>query len=707
METLTHGGERLGDRLPRLVAGRRSKWVVVLLALLVSGAALAFGGSPTVSGAPTAALPSGADSTQVTTLQERLPSADVDPALIVYSRPGGTLTDADVAAITARADAVTAAFPDAPVSPPVVADDRAAALVSVAFPAGLPSAELSSTVGQLRSDARADLPEGLQAQVTGSAAFTVDLGAVFEGADITLLAATSLVVALLLLVTYRSPWLWLVPLTVVGVGDQVAAKVVAVLTRTTGLTVDDSTIGITSVLVFGAGTNYALLLIARYREELRSTEDRHTAMQQALRSAGPAVLASSGTVFLALLTLSAAVTPSSRSIGLAGAAGIAVAVVYALIVLPAALVLFGRGLFWPFTPRLGQPDPTRSGPWARIGAAVVRYPRRVAVASVVVLGVLAAGTTAITSGLSLTEQFREPVESAQGLDTLAQGFPAGSADPAAVITTAATADQVVAAAQAVPGVSRASVAESDGEITQVDVVFDARPGTDESFATVEALRTAVAAVPGSDALVGGTEATELDARDAAARDRLVVIPLVLGVVLLVLLFLLRAVVASVLLILTVVASYAASMGASWVLFRTLFDFPALDAGVPLLAFLFLVALGVDYNIFLVTRAREEALLSGTRAGMVTAVAVTGGVITSAGVLLAAVFTVLGVLPLITLTQLGVIVGFGVLLDTLLVRSVLVPALVSMLGRRFWWPSALSRADEEPAPQPPVPESVRV
>ncbi len=696
----------MGDRLAGLVAGRRSKWVVVLLALLVSAAALALGGSPRVSQEVTAALPSGADSTEVAALQQRLPSASVDPALIVYSRPGGTLTDADVAALGERADAVTAAFPDSPVSPPVVADDRAAALVSVSLPADLPTAELGTTVERLRAEAATDLPDGLRAQVTGNAAFTADLGAVFEGADITLLAATALVVALLLLLTYRSPWLWLVPLTVIAVGDQVAAKVVAVLTRTTGLTVDDSTVGITSVLVFGAGTNYALLLIARYREELRRTEDRHTAMQRALRSAGPAVLASSGTVFLALLTLAAAVTPGSRSIGLAGAAGIAVAVVYALVVLPAALVLFGRGLFWPFTPRLGQPDPTRSGPWSRIGAAVVRYPRRVAVASVIVLGVLATGTTAISAGLSLTEQFREPVESAEGLETLAAGFAAGTADPAAVITSAATAEQVASAARAVPGVDAATVGETDGDLTQVDVVLDARPGSEQSFDTVRALREAVAAVPGSDALVGGTEATELDARDAAARDRLVVIPLVLAVVLVVLLTLLRAVVASVLLILTVIASYAAAMGAGWLLFRTLFDFPALDAGVPLLAFLFLVALGVDYNIFLVTRAREEAAHAGTRAGMVTAVAVTGGVITSAGVLLAAVFAVLGVLPLITLTQLGVIVGLGVLLDTLLVRSVLVPALVSMLDRRFWWPSALSRSEPEPTRQPAPLETAR-
>jgi putative drug exporter of the RND superfamily len=344
-----------------------------------------------------------------------------------------------------------------------------------------------------------------------------------------------------------------------------------------------------------------------------------------------------------------------------------------------------------------------------VARAVVARPWRVAAGSLALLAIMAAGLAGLRIGLSQTEQFRVRAESVDGLKTLARYFPAGAADPAAVLATSAQADAVLNATRAVPGVSAARVVDraagTDGVgIVRVDVTLDAAPGTEASYDAVRALRAAVDPVPGPRVLVGGAVAADLDARTAALRDLRVVVPLVLAVVLLVLVLLLRSLVLPLLLVATVVLSFFASLGASWWAFRRLFDFPALDVGVPLLAFLFLVALGVDYSIFLVTRAREEAIVAArtqdpdaaTRSAVVTAVAVTGGVLTSAGILLAAVFAVLGVLPLITLTQLGIIVGFGVLLDTLVVRTVLVPALVALLGRRAWWPGGLPAGGSDPS-----------
>lgn len=665
--------------------GRSGKWLTIVLAIVISGLALAFGGAAKVSTDPADSLPKGAESAAVARLQQEFPSGQVLPALVVYSR-SGALTADDRAAIDADAERMAARAVGGRVPPPVMAPEGDVALLTVPLAGTLSNSELSEAVAQVRAEARDGLPAGARVEVTGGAGFKVDLSSVFSGANITLLAVTASVVALLLLLTYRSPWLWLVPLAVVGVADQVAAKAVALLTNLTGLTVDDSTLGITSVLVFGAGTNYALLLIARYREQLRIHEDRHQAMSAAVRSAAPAILASSATVALALCTLLFALSPFNRAIGMAGAIGIVIAVAYALIVLPAAMVLFGRGLFWPFAPKVGQADPARDGLWRRVGAGVARRPILMTLVSVGVLAFLAVGAVGVQSGLSQTEQFREKVEAIAGQETLSRAFPAGSAQPVVVIAREPAAEAVLQAAKGAPGVSTATVADSASDLTKINVVLAAEPGSDASLTAVEKLREAVKAVPDGQALVGGPEAIDLDERQAATRDQFVVIPLVLGVVMLVLLLLLRSVVAAVTLVTTVIISFVASFGAGWFAFERFFDFPAMDLSVPLLSFLFLVALGVDYNIFLTHRAREEAVRQGTHAGIVTALAVTGGVITSAGIVLAAVFAVLGVLPLITLTQLGIIVGFGVLLDTLLVRSVLVPALVTLMGERFWWPS---------------------
>ncbi len=706
------------------LVGRRAKWVVVVLAVLVSGAALGLAGEAEPVSTTAAVLPDSAESARAAAARDLLPSSGVSPAIAVFTREDGELDQDDLAAVqsagdraqTVAADVLarsqdegsTPAGPPAGGSepvPPQVSEDGSTALVVIPLPADLADAELGTAVDDLRSALREELPDGVRVALTGGPAFGADIGKVFDGADITLLATTAGVVALLLLLTYRSPWLWLVPLTVVGVGDQVAAKVLAVLSRVTEVRADGAVTGIVSVLVFGAGTNYALLIIARYREELRHVEDRHEAMRRALGSAAPAVLASGGTVVLALLALGFADDPFARSLGYAGAAGITVALVYGLLVLPAAMVLFGRRLFWPFVPRVGQADPTRTGVWAKVGAAVTGRPVVTVVASVLALGVLAAGGIGLTIGQSPEEQFLETPEAVVGQQQLADAFPAGTGEPAVVIAAADAVDDVQSAAEDVEGVDQVQPGEGDGEVVPLSVVLSAEPGSTAAFDQVRDLRAAVQAVDSS-ALVGGSDAEALDSRDTAARDRLVLFPVILAIVLLVLLVLLRSVVAAVVLVLLVVATYVASTGASWFAFQNLLGFPPLEVSTPLLTFLFLVALGVDYSIFLTTRAREEAI-SGSRAkeSITTALAVTGGVITSAGILLAAVFAVLGVLPLVQLAQIGVIVGFGVLLDTLVVRSLLVPALVTLLGERFWWPSRPGHgkhvAHEEPEPAEPV------
>ncbi|GAB3793336.1 MMPL family transporter [Nocardioides ungokensis] len=669
--------------------GRRLSWVVVALALLFSGVMLAADVTARTAPNATSNLPDDAESAQAARLADRLGTSEYTPAIVVFDRGGAPLTREDRAAVAAKVRELAGLADDGQRVFPAFADDGAAAFVGVPLAADTPEEDLAGPIGKIRAVAGAGLPDGLRAQVTGGPAFVVDLSKVFDGADVTLLITTASVVALLLLLTYRSPWLWLVPLTVVAVADQVAAKLLAVGTHVLDFQTDGATTGITSVLVFGAGTNYALLLIARYREELRREGSRYDAMRVALGRAAPAILASSGTVVLALLCLGFADNPSSRSIGFAGAIGIVTAVVYALLVLPAALTLFGRRLFWPFVPRLGQAEPTETGFWSRVADLATGRPWLVSGLGALLLVVLALPLSGVRTGLSETEQFRAQPESVTGQQVLADHFPAGASQPTTVLAPAASASAVRRAVAAVDGVQRVDRVGGSRETVELDLVLDADPGSSAAFDAVEAVRVAAHdADPAT--LVGGADAEALDARTAAQHDQRLVIPLILAVVLVVLLLLLRSVVAAVVLVLTVVATYAASMGASWWAFRHWWDFPALDLSVPLLSFLFLVALGVDYNIFLTTRAREEAHRLDTKAAIRRALAVTGGVITSAGVLLAAVFTVLGVLPLITLTQIGVIVGFGVLLDTLLVRSILVPAIVALLGRRFWWPGSLSR-----------------
>ena len=681
------------DRIGGLVSSRRS-WVLALFIAAIGGALLGLIPESASAQQSPVVLPPSAESVRATELIKQFPGGDAAPVLLVISRAdGAALSPDDLAAAQQARDrmaGVTGVIA-APGPPIIPSTDGQAAVAPVALDPDLNGFALSDTVTGLRDAARDGLTDGLVANVTGGPAFGADIANSFAGANINLLAVTGAIVALLLIITYRSPVLWLVPLLVIAFADRIGAVTGAAVAEATGLGGDGSTTGITSVLVFGAGTNYALLLISRYREELRREPAHRQALRTAVRFAGPAIVASNATVVLALLSLLLASSPTTRSLGVQAASGLVVAAIFVLLVLPPLLALFGPKLFWPFIPRAGSAEITTTGAWHRVADWVSGHAGRVTVASILVLGILATGLIGIPVGLSLIDQFRVRADSVTGFKTLSAHFPGGLTDPTRVIAQTDRTDAVQAALAATPGIASITPAGvSDTGLSQWQVVLDATPASDAAFTTVAVLRDSVQeADPG--ALVGGSDATALDTKNTAVRDRWVVIPAILIVVLAVLYALLRAVLAPLVLVATTTLSTLAALGmGGWVSVHLL-GFPALDNTTPLFAFLFLVALGVDYTIFLVTRAQEETPLNGTRGGIVRAVSATGAVITSAGIVLAAVFAVLGVLPLIALTQLGIIVGLGILLDTFVVRTVVIPALFTLIGPAIWWPAF--RADD--------------
>ena len=685
----------------KFITGRKTAWVTLLIGLIF--AILAFGPLRAASTelTPGVGLPADTESVVVDELISTLPGSDSTAAVIVYASDS-TLSEEQTTWLQGSFDPISkmlvgganekfVEFSNLEVNgskfvpPAAISEDSTTAVITVPMEQTDATEEIAKRVETLRELAKEDAPAGLEVYVTGPEGFSADLSGVFAGADFTLLLSTVVIVAVLLLITYRSPTLWLVPLLVVGVADGMAGQLARQVAALFGITPDGSVTGILSVLVFGAGTNYALLLIARYREELLLHEDRHFAMAKAVRGAGPAIIASGTTVTLALLTLSFADLAGNRALGLVCAVGIVIAMIAALGVLPAALVVFGRGLFWPFVPKFGGINKSDSGLWAKLAKGVSKRPVAVSILGVLILGGLASGVTGIQVGLASTDRFLKTPEAVVGQQVLAEAFPAGSTSPTIVVAKSAQAEEVKALVENVDGVASVSIGESNGTITQLNVILDAEGQSEEAYAAINMIRDEVDKATGAEAKVGGLDAQALDVKDAYAHDQLIVIPLILILVFIVLVILLRSFVAPVLLLATVVASFFASMGAGWLIFTTVLGFPALDLSVFLFSFLFLVALGVDYNIFLVTRAKEEAEKVGTRQGMIKALSATGGVITSAGILLAAVFAVLGVLPLVALAQIGVIVCIGVLLDTLLVRTVIVPALAFMTGKKFWWP----------------------
>ncbi|WP_240929365.1 MMPL family transporter [Streptomyces coryli] len=542
---------------------------------------------------------------------------------------------------------------------------------------------------------------GLTVHVTGPGGANADFAEGFEGIDSTLLIAAMSVVIIMLLLTYRSPTLLFVPLISVVVALTASQAIVYLLAEHAGLTVNGQSAGILTVLVFGAGTDYALLLVARYREELRRHEDRHEAMALALHRAGPAVLASGATVVAAMMVLMAADMSSTASLGPVLAIGVGVAVLALMTLFPALLVIVGRWIFWPVRPDFGSAEPTARGFWARTGNRISHRPRTVWVVGALGLAALSLGLMQLkASGLSYEDSFTSRPDSIKGAEVQARYFPAGGGDPLVITAKADSADQVKAAVAGTRGVADEPVATPRG----MDPVHNGRVYLEATLAdnpsgtaakdTVDRLRGELDEVTGADARVGGTTAAIVDMDTAVARDDRVIIPLVLVAVFIILLILLRAVVAPLMLMATVVLSFAAALGISALFFRHVFGFAGEDTAFPLLVFVFLVALGIDYNIFLATRIREEAIRKGTAQGALTGLAATGGVITSAGLVLAGTFAAFATIPMVSFAEIGFAVAVGVLLDTFIVRSMLVTALFLDLGKRSWWPSELSKREEE-------------
>jgi RND superfamily putative drug exporter len=675
-------------------AGRRTKWLVLVFWVVVIAVAGPLSGK--LTGAEKndsqAWLPPKAESTQVLNLRSQFVSPNVYPAVVVYDRPDG-VTAADKAKATADAArfAGVAGVVHGQVAGPFVARDGKAIETIIAVNVGSKGWSAAGPAADaLRNVAQANAG-GLTVHIAGPLGTAADSNNAFKGIDSTLLFSALAVVIVLLLITYRSPVLWLLPVISAGVALISAEALIYLLAAHAGLTVNAQSAGILDVLVFGAGTDYALLLTARYREELRRHEDRHVAMAVALRRAGPAILASAGTVILSLLTLALAELNSTASLGPVLAIGVAVALLAMVTLLPALLVITGRWVFWPVRPDYGSAEPTTRGIWARVGRRIAVRPRAVWITTVVLLGAMAIGLTGLkASGLTNAQSFRGHPDSVAGQTVLDQHFPAGAGQPVEVFGSPAAAAQLTSAFRAVPGITGVTSSAILGGHAYLEGTLTSAPDSQAAYATIDRVRAAVHAVPGADALVGGYTAVNLDVNRASAHDRNLIIPIILAVVFVILCLLLRALVAPVMLIATVVLSFAAALGVSALFFNNVFNFGGADTTFPLFVFVFLVALGIDYNIFLMTRVREEALRQGPKSGALTGLAATGGVITSAGAVLAGTFAVLGTLPVTFLTELGFAVAFGVLLDTIVVRSVLVTALNLDLGRWVWWPSRLAR-----------------
>jgi len=679
-------------RLAAFVCGPRTKWIVLAFWVAVLWVTLPLSAKLTDAQENDAAtwLPGSAESTRVFEIQqEAFATGDELPAIVVYERPDG-ITEEDAQKATADAQRIGELDSVGEVIGPLPSEDGAAMQIVVPvdvgdggwFALGDVVADIFEIIG--------DAPDGLSAHVTGQAGVAADFADAFEGIDSTLLYAAMTVVIVILLFSYRSPVLWLFPVLSAFTALTGAQAVVYLLAEYAGVTVNAQTAGILLVLVFGASTDYALLIVARYREELRRHTDRHEAMAYALHRASPAIIASASTVAAGMLCLLAAQMNSTRGMGPVLAIGIAVGLVAMLTLLPALLVVVGRWVFWPVRPRFGSPEPTESGFWARIGRGIARRPRTVWIGTSLALGALALGLLSLNTGvLPNRDAFVDKPASIAGEEALARHFPAGTGTPVVVVADAAAAEPVRAAFAGTAGIAEVSEPVVLNDYVYLEGTLEDAADSTAAQDTVDRVRDSVHAVPDADALVGGTTAINLDAQRAAERDSAVIMPLILVAVFVILALLLRAIVAPLLLIATVVLSFAAALGVSALVFEHVFGFAGADTAFPLFVFVFLVALGIDYNIFLMTRVHEEAKRYGTRRGALIGLAATGGVITSAGLVLAGTFAVLATLPVVAFAQIGFAVAFGVLLDTLIVRSVLVTALNLDVGRRMWWPSALA------------------
>ncbi|MFE6359689.1 MMPL family transporter [Streptomyces sp. NPDC057806] len=643
-------------------------------------------------------LPAGADSTQVARIQEQLPGGETTQMIVVYHRDGG-LTEADKATAAGQIAEIAGAHRLTGEPAGVPSGDGTTLMYPVASnEPGTDEEARDELVNDVRDVARGG--DGLSVEVGGEGALATDAAEVYNSLDGPLLYTTVAVVALLLIVIYRSPFLWLVPLVVAGVANYLSMAVAYGLNQWFGTSVSGQSSGIMTILVFGAGTDYALLLVARYREELRRIERPYDAMAAALRGCGPAVLASSGTVAAGLLCLLAADLNSSRGMGPLGTVGVLCALVAMLTLLPVVLVLLGRRVFWPLIPRHGSTPKARRSLFAAMGSSAGRRPVTVLVGGALLLGALALGTFNLPGTLKQEDSFTSKPDAVAAMQTLAAAYPERSTQAITVITPADRAEATLAGIRGTEGVDSAAPGRTGDGWTEIAVLASSAPQSAGETATIEALRDRL-----DGSYVGGPSAEQIDLKDTNARDRMIVVPIVLVSVFLILVALLRSIVAPLILVTAVVAVWAAALGIGGLVFGPVFGFEGTDPGLGLLSFVFLVALGVDYGIFLMHRMREESLNGAEPVpAALTALRTTGGVIASAGLVLAATFAVLTSMPMVQLVELGFVIAVGVLLDTFLVRTYLVTSASVALRRKLWWPGALSK-EPEPSVPPKEPERI--
>jgi RND superfamily putative drug exporter len=680
------------------ITHRWIKWIVLVASLAVLGVLGGLGGKlgTVVDNDVASWLPGDAESTKVIERSQQFSNPDDVPGVVLYVREGGTTPD-DLAKATADAAQIKDVEDVSSVVGPLPSEDGEALQVLATITLSEEGWEdLPDRVDDITAIADRDAA-GLDVSMAGPAALGADQAEAFSGIDGILLLAAVAIVFVILLITYRSLQLAILFLFCGVSAVGMAQGLVYLLAKNADLTVNGQSQGILSVLVLGAGVDYALLLVARYREELHHYEDRHEAMAHALHRAAPAIIASGATVIIGLLCLLFAEMNSTASLGPVGAAGIVCALLVMLIMLPALLVVVGRWIFWPFVPRFGEPLRNEKGIWARVGQRISKAPRAVWVATTLVLVALSFGIVQLdANGLTNEQSFTKEQPSVVAEKKLAQHFPGGAGSPVAVIANGDRAEAVQTAFADVEGIDAATVelrSPAGSPVAYLEGTLSSPPDSTEAFETIDRVRDAVHEVDGADALVGGGTAVNKDVQEASGADNRLIIPIILAVVLVILAILLRSIAAPLILLVTVVVSFAAAVGISALVFRHVFGFEGADSSFPLFAFVFLVALGIDYNIFLMTRVREESIKHGTRRGALIGLAATGGVITSAGFVLAGTFTALATLPIVFLAELGFVVAIGVLLDTIIVRSVLVTALNLDIGRRIWWPSRLSRGDD--------------
>jgi RND superfamily putative drug exporter len=704
--------------LASFVTGRRTKWLVLLGWVVLAFALAPLGGklADVTNDETSSWLPASAESTEVVELLgDRFESGQTLNALLVYEREGG-LTGADRARIARDAERAADVVPvTRPPVGPVYSKDGSVALTTLLVPDD--SDKAADWGGELR-DAIGEGGDGLGVYLTGDLGFNADAEEVFGAIDSKLLGATVLLVLLLLGAIYRSPIIAVIPIVVVGFAYAVAQGLVYLYAES-GATVSSMGTGILVVLMFGVGTDYCLLLVSRYREELHLHEDKHDAMRRALTRSGPAIFASGVTVCLAMLVLLVAETGSTHALGPVSAIGVAAAFTAGITLLPALLTIVGRRGFWPRRGAVAyDPDHAgfgREGAWRRVGNRVLQRPALALAVTVALFAAGGLGLLAYQENYSITSFFKQQTDSVDGFAAMERGFPSGTSAPMTVLVeretgrvTAADAAEVRRRLADAPGVASVGDVQQrsrDGAIASIPLVLDSDPYASAALERVPDLRQRLDDLgPGVRALVGGGTAINYDYDASTGRDLKLIVPIALLAIGIVLALLLRALVAPLVLIASVVASFFGTLGISILFIRHVVGDAGVDNSLPTFAFIFLVALGIDYTIFLMSRVREEARRHGTREGMLRALAATGPVITSAGLILAGTFSVLMTLPVTFTFNLGFLVALGILLDTFVVRTIMVPAAVELLGDRIWWPSsptggahALGEAPEEEQP----------